>query len=51
MVYANIEFLSNSGEWCPFTTWAFRSGDLLILAVARLLSSNYRGEWRMRVRH
>jgi hypothetical protein len=51
MVYANIEYLSKSGEWRPIATWAFASGELLIIATAGLLGSHYPAEWRMRVRH
>jgi len=53
MVYANIEYLSKSGEWRALGTYAAVSGELLVLAIARLVNS-FSGastEWRVRIRY
>jgi hypothetical protein len=52
MVYANIEYLSKSGEWRALGSYAAASGELLVMAIARLTNS-FSGattEWRIRVR-
>jgi len=53
MVYANIEYLSEGGEWRALGSYAAASGELLVLAIAGMVNSFYgaRTQWRVRIRY
>jgi len=53
MVYANIEYLSESGEWRALGSYAAATGELLVQAIAGMVNSfsGARTEWRVRIRY
>lgn len=53
MVYANIEYLGEGGEWRALGSCAAATGELLMLAIAGMVNSFYGAstEWRVRIRY
>ena len=53
MVYANIEYLSKSGEWRALGSYTAATGELLVQAIAGMVNS-FSGastQWRVRIRY